>query len=295
MNSRVVKNISVIAGIIIGVGLILAIIGGMNGGFGTLNPTISRSISVKQFENIDVDVNTFNVELVEGKKYEVEYAYTFEEEKPIIEVQDGTLMIYSKPRYRLNLDIVSSISRIGSHKTQNIKITYPLDKKLGDVELKLDLGDCEIQGGYFNSLYARLDLGELQVIDSTMDTLNAKLSGGNCMITSVSATTGEIQMDLGNLTAKKFSASGLDISNSGGQVNLQGQFKGENTFNNDLGSLKISTNLPKKLYNYNLSTDLGGISIDGISGKGETVSETDAPNTIKVRNNMGDIQINFED
>ncbi|MEG2200366.1 MAG: DUF4097 family beta strand repeat-containing protein, partial [Anaerovorax sp.] len=289
-----VKNIAIVAGILVGIGIILTLVGGLNGGFWDSGQAVNKHVSVEKFKNIKVDVDVFSVKVVQGDGYQVDYSYTDKKEKPRIHVEGDTLIVDSqKGQHFFNFDLIGGLNLLKNHHRQEVVITYPRHVKLGNVTLAQDLGDCNIEGGSFDLLDVTLDMGDLALSSVFMDKFHLNMSKGDCTISSVKANKGKINMDMGNFTATAFMAKGLDILLSAGDLDLQGTFQGTNNLETDMGEINVDTDLPKSRYSYHFAVDMGDVTIDGNSAKSQSVVNINAPNQLNLTSGVGDSNVNF--
>lgn len=289
-----VKRVMLVASIFIVVGVIIAIIGSLNGGLNVSNQIVSDTISFKTFKNIEIDVDAFEVELIAGEAYKVEYAYLASSKKPEISVEKDTLIVHSKNnRKSLNFSLFDGFQLFNQREDQKIKVYYPKDIKLGNLKISQDLGDCQIDSGDFETMEILLDMGDLKIASVSTGILDVQVDLGDCTLVSVNAKESNFNMDMGDLTGEKLITQGMEAVLSYGDVELEGNFQGTSNITNDMGDVTITTHVSKESYNYDIHVDMGNASVDRKSVKNQTTVNNNASNHMNVENSMGDVDLNF--
>ncbi|MEL7654411.1 MAG: DUF4097 family beta strand repeat-containing protein [Bacillota bacterium] len=344
MNNSPLKGIAIIAAAMVVVGLTLTGIGfiaggnqpihfdsdGIHVGSGKVTDWKAETLSQKleSFSSINADLDIYDVDLIPSDKYAIEAVFNPEYGKPDFRIENDTLIVEAKnKKFHVDIDIFGFTNR----KNMSVKIYYPTNTKLKDVEIHVDASDLSVENLTAEKAEFDLDLGKLEISnisaknikvemdsgDCTMNkitaddlnvtndlgkttldggalkTLKIKSDSGDVTISDVTVDYGDLNLDLGKLTAKNLDSNGLKVKNDSGDINLQGTLLGTTDITCNMGKVTVEPGAPKDQFNYELKADLGKVTVGGESVSGSISSSAAAKNTLKVNTDMGDININF--
>lgn len=306
----ITKKIAIIATAMIGLGIILAIIGGMTGGMDPIHfgkdgftigygeRTILKDLKtekkrVNEFTNLEGNVELSDIEFVQGDEYAVEYTYNEHTIKPTISSNGTNLIINQKEHFYKKHHFLQGFHFLKNTDHSTIKIYYPKDASFHDINIQNSAGNVQINDAIAKKIELELDLGEATLSNVKADHLSISISAGNCNLSDVTTLKGDLSLDLGDLETKNFNSKDLEVEVDAGNANLQGTFTGKNIIDADLGEVVLTTTLPEKDYNYNVEVDLGDVEING-SKTSSLVKSSDAANHIKIESSLGDVKLNFQ-
>jgi hypothetical protein len=288
------------------------------------------SENLNSFDSIEADLDRYEVDLIPSDKFAIEAEYNKDIGKPEVKVENNTLTIKSRKNKFLNVDI-DLFGLTFNRDYQSIKIYYPKDTKwknlalqvgvsdldfdglnaekldlnidygklnlsnvnAGAVKVELDSGDCTLKNIQADDLNVNNDLGKTVIEGAKLKTFEMEADSGDVTITDITSDSSKLNLDLGKLTAKGLFSKGLKVTNDSGDINLQGTLLGTTDVTCDMGKVTISPGGSKDQFNYELNTDMGSATIGGDKVSGSIKSANSAPNTLKVKNSMGDINIVF--
>ena len=287
--SKGMKTFLTICGIVIGAGLILAMIGAALGGikglsgveekvpwvsFGGAGRIESQNISTGDFHSVDIKCGLGSVQFIESNQYGAEISYDEKRDTPLARVVNGRLTINASGERRawFNFDIFGGLS----YKDTAIKIYYPKGTSFNHVKVKNDLGKIIL-----NNVAA-------QIVD-----INA--SAGDVRINGLAAKHLNIESDLGDVTGSNVKTGGADVKISAGRIRMAGAFAGITKIDSDLGDCVLTTSIPKSSYSIDVSMDMGSCRIDGKKpGAAFKGGNPAAANQLKVKCSAGDAELKFQ-
>jgi len=303
--------------------------GGKNGG----GELVGFSQNIDSFRNIDVDLDIYEVDLVPGEKFAVQGDYLSKMGKPIIQVENDTLVIKSSRNkvFNLNIDLPGLIFDTNH---PHIKIYYPENTKLKDVVIRCDASDLGITDLVAEKAEFDLDFGKLELTNITADNITVDMDSGDCTMKNMKAAdkltitnnfgkttlegaemktlkvdadsgdvtlidttfdSGDLKLNFGKLTAEGMTSNGLKAESDSGDVNLEGKLTGLIDVTCNMGKVTVNPGAPRDQFNLELNADMGSVSIEGAQVSGSMASNNpSAKNTLKITTDMGDINVNFE-
>lgn len=307
---KITKITLVIAAALVAVGMVLAIIGGATGGMQSIHfdrngfsigpegdrymakDVITKREVQKEFKNIILDVDAYDVELVQGEEYAVQYSYYKKNTSPVVSVDGTTLNIKADEKERDGL--FDGLPLLGIKSGSKIKIYYPENAQLEVIEIDNGAGDVRVKNLGAKELDVSLMLGNVHISNVNVDKMELSLEAGDCNLEDVNASTADLSLKLGDLAAKRVNTKALDAENSSGQITLQGNFEGKTKVACSLGDVSLTTPLEESTYGYQLKVSLGDITINGNNVSSPSVKSADTLNQLQIKSSAGDIAVNFE-
>ena len=138
-----------------------------------------------------------------------------------------------------------------------VVITVPEEAELEDLTVYADLGDVELDG--------------------------------------IAVQTAELTLDLGSLTGRGVTVSrSADVEADLGDVELSGDLRGKTVVNASLGSVSLDLEGAESEYCYDLSVDLGKLTVNGRDFESE-VSGGRGDDSLEVYADLGDVNVTFSD
>jgi hypothetical protein len=323
---RVTKAIVITATAMIAAGMILSAIGLAFGGLNSINfgsrgfrisfetgPGGAREDAsqglYERFTDIDVDVDAYFIELREDDAYSVTIRNAYARELPVFDIEDGVLSVRDTARAREGGEhwllrgnwlwaLLNGHDDEGDIPT--LRITYPKEARLGDVNIEAAAGKAEISGLEAESLSVDCSAGSLEIDETDVRDLSVTMSAGECKIEDVRAESAVVGMNAGSFSAKGFDCGALTGNFNMGDADVKGRLRGDVDISADMGSVRLDTILPESNYQVYLNVALGSATVGGrkISGGGidsRFGGSDSAPYTIRVKAGMGNVEIDFAD
>jgi hypothetical protein len=319
---KAMKAIVIIAAAMIAAGVILCAVGLAFGGLrsvhfgprgfyidgstdGSGDGDISRRVD--DFDDVDIDVGAYAIVLREADAYGIEVRSLYTRETPEVRVEDGVLTVYgdrdaSRRGWRGVFDILPfAISGEGFDdldEAPTIVISYPRGARFGDVNVKSAAAGVDIEDIRARVLSVDCTAGRLDIEDAEADALRVSLNAGACEIENARVGEAVFDLDAGSLSARDFDCGNLDGSFHLGGVDVRGSLRGDVNITADMGDVSIETDLPKKDYRVELDVGLGSATVDGREASGVLAGaqygDSDSAYTIRVKANMGSVEIDFD-
>lgn len=284
------------------------------------------------FNSISVNLDYYDVDLVPGDKFAVEGKCFSQEGKPDISVENGTLTVKDTKHngVSINLDLPGLITY---NNQPVLKIYYPKDTAFKDIKIKCDTSDLAYEGLNADQIDFELDFGKLNLSNAKANNITVGMDSGDCTLknisaaekldisndmgkitleganskklkinansgdvslTDVTAENSEMTVDMGKLSGTGMKTNGLKATADSGDINLQGSLLGLTDITCDMGSVKVSPGGSKDQFNYELSTDMGSVSIGDEQASGTLkASNESAKNTLNIKADSGSINVNF--
>lgn len=241
------KRVLMIAGILLGVGLCLAVVGyGLGGrysfsidqnGFTLYDRQpggLTQSVPLEAFDTLDVQTRNLDIEWVASDHYEAVFTHTMERDALDIRQEGGRVTIRSpKPTFGLTFFWYFPQDRL--------TLYYPADKPLASFTLQHSNGSATLSAISAGTLDLQVDNGSLTLQQGAADVAKLDVSNGYTRLSDVRAqslnlhndngrvevgglTGGPAQMTVSNgaLTLSDASLERLTLSADNGDSNLQG-------------------------------------------------------------------------
>lgn len=338
--NKVVK----ISAAFIAIGIVFLVIGYCFGGFkaiyGNINgfhiaekkDMVSETKDVDNFENINIDVGSADIEIEKGEKYKIDMEYDKSVEDIAYNVSENCLYVSEKHKSNsiLNFDLFSINDTKNNGK---IKIYIPDKAVLSAIKLQLECGDITYRNISFvntdvvsnvgNVLMENMNCnninvhskcgdmifnninGDKLIMDSEYGAIKAKnikigdlistLKCGDMTIDNVTYENGKINNDYGDVKCTNIKSNGLDITDKCGEIDIDGELRGINEINSQYGDVNINTSLVEKDYSYDFHGELGDFSIDGKKyGEGVKKSNSSSNNSLTADCKCGDLNVSFK-
>lgn len=287
-----------------------------------------------EFHSIKADTNLSQVELVAGEKYAIEGVFDTANGKPEYAIENGTLIVEERNDMLFHAGIDINLGFKDNQEKPRVKIYYPKDAVLQDVNIKTAVSDLTFDGITAKSAKFELDLGRLELSNISADKVDISVGSGDCSLTGIKASDelkltnnlgrttisggetksleltaqsgdvilngttiekGGIQLNLGKLTGENLNTKGLTVKNQSGDIELSGTILGDTDISSNMGRVFLKPGAAEKEFNYELKTNLGRVETNGSESSGSLSVKNSAPNNIKVVAQMGDVIVEFND
>ncbi|MCR5672990.1 MAG: DUF4097 domain-containing protein [Lachnospiraceae bacterium] len=294
MNKAVKIILTVSLGILV-IGILAVILGIRFGGstnwgvdFGTMKYTdhssvVEKTIELKDFDYLTVDVSSMDILLKTGDSYKIEYKAE-EGREPVIEESNGKLKITQSPQSFRFFGI--NINSLDEYYT----ITVPEGAGQIDINAKTSSGD--IMTDHVNiSGKLHASSGDILVSNSEGKELDLSASSGEIKCDSVKADKVEIDVSSGEIELLRVFADDLKCETSSGDININETEVSDFDAHASSGEVTACLIGDEDDFSYELKASSGDIKLNGqkIEDKYEKDNGTD--NKIKIKTSSGDIDI----
>lgn len=269
--SKGVKTFCIVCAIIFGIGLIITGIGLAFGGTVAFKEGIvwdhgefktesqlcqTKTFNTNRFDSLNISTEYCDVEFVESDNndYKVVYTSYAGAGAPRVEVKNNTLFFEESDRHNEEDNNMGHIGFFANDSSPKILVYYPKNKTFDKVTIDVNMGSTSIYDLRFRS--------------------------------------GNIHTDFGDVEGTDIQAKDLTLEVNYGDINLDGVFRGKTNISNEKGDIEIYVNGEKNLYNYEVSTALGDVSVDD-NDCGDISVKNHANNSIYIENSMGDVELYF--
>lgn len=263
---------------------------------------IQDSMTLDEFDSMEIHADYADVELIYSNKFTIEYCVMGAYGEPVCEVKNGRLTFQeAKSSKYFNIGFFTASIGVGvSEPNYYIKVKLPKDTKLSEAVFDIESGNLDISSIQADTLNVKNEYGDVTLgqydgrkLDVLMesgilslDTVNASqtdLSNEYGKI-ELSKATGErlsIQMESCDLLADYIDYSGIEIINDYGKVDIKdaaGQSLtakmescdckidrldfSETDITNSYGDITLGLSGKIENYGYNLKTEYGTIRIE---------------------------------
>lgn len=221
--------------------------------------------SVDPFSRLDVDLSLGSVRIVYGEDYRVscEGAWTAGLD---CESDGDTLRLTGS---------VSEMELVSSGEQAVVTISLPEGERLERADLHTDMGQVEVD-------------------EVPVDRLTVDSDMGDVTLSAVAAEEMDLTLGMGALTAKECSTQrSLQVSNSMGNVTLDGAFLGQTECELSMGDLSLTTLGSREEYEWEIDVSMGEFRLDGEVQPGHS-ERSGGANQLELTNSMGDIEVFFQ-
>ena len=280
------KAVSTIAGICLGIGVLILIIFSATGGWNVVKGTWNNSSSSLSSEDIskdfDGDIHSLNLDfsygnitIESGDKFSLQADNVVEGSLKVIEVKNGVLTIrqelgqsWSVFGFNFNVNPGTNYN-FQSH----ITLTVPEDFEAEDFELSTGAGNVKIQG--FHAQKAKFDLG-----------------AGNTNVNEFSAEKISVSTGAGNLEMSDVQLNDLDIDSGVGNTTVDGIVTGDCDFDCGVGNMTLNLTGDIDDYNFDIDRGVGKVRINGESW--ERKHTDGAENNFNINSGVGSVDVNID-
>lgn len=233
------------------------------------------------FTSLEVELSIGDVTVSAGETYGIRLSNGSWELKYSLE--DGLLKVWDERPAGMQF----------SERGGSVEIFLPDGAELADADITSSMGGLELKNLRVENLTARADLGDITADGLRADSAVLTAECGAVNLTSVEADELEAELSLGDMTATGLAVTDrLTVTNSMGGVSLEGEL-GENvSVTADMGDISVVSSRAEQWYGYELSTDMGEITVNGQS-RGTSSSQKGEKGTMELHTDMGGITVRF--
>lgn len=270
-----------IAGSMIVIGIVLAIIGYASGGKWSIvinnsgihvpkeQSLVTNSYELDAFTNINLENEHGDVEILPSDSYSLEVS-SFETTDVTYEVKDGTLTVDAK-----NAQDNAITIGIKSFETPTIKIYVPKDTKLSNIALDSSFGDINLQNLNFKQL-------------------NLIVRHGDISMKKIVAGHTEITQSFGDMTLRQFSSTSFVAESEHGDIDIDGELNGKSTIDSSFGDIDLELLNKESELGLDLNMSFGEISFNDQSIEGDFSQAHNGDNQLQVSLSHGDLDLSLK-
>lgn len=256
---------------------------GLSGWSGTsgTETAAAEEAELAPFTSLEVELSNGTVTVSAGETYGIRLSSG--SRKLQYSLEDGTLKVWDE-----ELIGVQFSERGGS-----VEIFLPDGAELADADITNSLGSIELKNLSAENLTAQADLGDITAegLQAGSAVLTAECGAVN--LTDVEADELEADLSLGDMTATGLVITDrLTVTNDMGGVSLEGELGESVSVTADMGDISAVSSRAEQWYGYELSTDLGEITVNG-QNRGTSASQEGETGTMELHTDMGGITLCF--
>lgn len=210
-------------------------------GIGNSKYNIEESATLEAFDSITIDAAVMDLVVKEGSAYTLDYRGT----KNLVmsyKVDDGKLVITQKKKGNM----------IGNNSAV-MTLTVPADTQFERADIRIGVGDIDMNKQRVNTLDADIDVGDIEVESTVFDEVI-------------------IDSDTGDVDLSDCSFTRLDIVT-------------------DVGDVEVDSSIDISEYTYDLKTDVGEVEV-GAEEYGRKYKQDGKNGGIVIHGDVGDITVN---
>ena len=256
---------------------------GLSGWSGTsgTETAAAEEAELAPFTSLEVELSNGTVTVSSGETYGIRLSSG--SRKLQYSLEDGTLKVWDE-----ELIGVQFSERGGS-----VEIFLPDGAELADADITNSLGSIELKNLSAETLTAQADLGDITADGLRADSATLTAECGAVNLTSVEADELEAELSLGDMTATGLAVTDrLTVTSSLGSVSLEGELGESVSVTADMGDISAVSSRAEQWYGYELSTDLGEITVNG-QNRGTSASQEGETGTMELHTDMGGITLRF--
>ena len=279
------KKVLIIAAIVVGAGLLLALLAwafgaatslvlGRGGVVAVTHVRHEVDAALSEFDEIDLRLSVSTLTIRQGDSFHIEGSYYGREFNH--EITNGVLIVRGEEgTWTPGTQIGVRHPRSGS-----LTITMPEGTDLGDITLMVGVGNISLRELAADAVDISAGVGEISFRGTFSDSISISAGVGEI---DVNATgTGSVSMEAGV-----------------GDVSFRGTFAGTNTIEVGTGDITVEIFDSQDNYSYNLQTGIGQIQVAGARsrGPGGQMSQTvpDPTGSLRMQLGVGSISLDFRD
>lgn len=196
------------------------------------NTTVDEELP--EFDKIVIEAKFGDLEISYGDGYAVQMEYP-SKYMPDCSVEDNTLHITQSPSLKLSWN---------NHWSSDITLVIPRGVTLQSADIKMDLGNIELNEIAVETLSISADMGNVELDDCTIQTCTIEADMGNVELSDCTVENGTYDADMGN-------------------IELEGNFV-QITAECNMGAITVECPETKDT-RFHLECDMGDIEVNGTS------------------------------
>ena len=218
-----------------------------------------------------------------------------------VELSNGTVTVSSGEAYgirlssgsrKLQYSLENSILKVWDEELIGVQFSE-LGGSVTDADITSALGGLELKNVQVETLNIQADLGDITAegLQAGSAVLTAECGAVN--LTDVEADELEAELSLGDMTATGLAVTDrLTVTNSLGSVSLEGELGESVSVTADMGDISAVSSRAEQWYGYELSTDLGEITVNG-QNRGASASQKGEKGTMELHSDTGGSTVRF--
>lgn len=237
---------------------------GFKGGFHFGEDKMTNaSTDLEAFRAIDVDADMMDLSVEVGDRFYLDGKYT-DRLKFEYEVKDGVLYIEERNPRKAFLGGIRS-------ENCNVTLTVPKDAAMDSMEIKLAMGNVNVDG----------------II--SMD-CKALTNMGNCIFENCSLGEADIDTNMGEIRIKDTQLGEADIDNDMGTIKMERCIFQDLNVDNSMGDISIDANQSLDNYQIELKADMGEVRVNGQS-EGTKYRQSGNTGKLEASTSMGSVRL----
>lgn len=276
---------------------------------------VEDSMSLDAFTALDIHVGAADVDIREGDAYHLDYIM-YREDRPTISTKGGTLVIKSKEEQSYHFGVNFEFVEFGwnAEKRQpRLIVTIPKGTKLSAATILTESGDLELANISSDQISIRSESGDISLTGIDCSTMDVTLESGDAKVKECSFHSHKLLSESGDVIVTDVNCSDMDMTLESGDVRISecdfgsltllsesGDVKMEEVLVDNLeakaesGDVRVSLKGNQEEYGFDLSCESGDVILDRRNQGENFVYMVEKEKLIKIKNESGDVQINFE-
>lgn len=220
----------------------------------------------EDIDRISIDAQACSVAVVADRGVEgIVVSYEGSEEiMPEVSFENGELIVTQD-------DIPSN--RVSSRMFPTVTVRVGNDVEISDIDLAIDAGNLELTGVDVDDVTAAFDAGNIELRNANGRSLNLTADAGNIDLVNCGYDTIYVETDAGNIDIDDTDFENLDVYA-------------------DLGNIDVSGITNIDYYSFDISCEIGEVSVDGDRSGRSYTSEGTGTGTITAECSAGAISFN---
>jgi hypothetical protein len=240
-------------------------------------------VAVEDFDSLQIDVDSADVEIKQGDGYQVSYCLQKKEE-PSIVVKDGSLQVKSVSDSSFSIYFFPlSMGNFGwGNAGERIVVTLPAEKTLESADIQSDYGDITVQQVNIEKLELESGYGDISMQKVNIENLELKANSADAVFSDAilgdyhltcdygdvtfknsQCKSGEIKADSGDVVLQNFLGQSLSVKDDYGDVTLADCELDRLDVSCDDGDVDIALNGNLKDYDFDVSVSAGDFKLNG--------------------------------
>jgi hypothetical protein len=265
--------------IVIGIITICCIIGGsvyhllrwipgLSGIAGSDSNRVRYEEELEAFSGISIDGSVLDITIESGTEYRLSYDCV-SDLVPTVSVEQGVLTVKQPMSRSIDIGIINNHSEM--------TLTVPADCSLDSVRVFSDVGDISIDGLTASTASVSSDVGDITLTGCDFSQIDVVADVGDVELNNCSFDSGSADSDVGDILLTGCAFRQMELTGDMGDIEVLS--------GTDLSDAKLV-----------LETDMGEVSVNGISHKEsfqQERSDKDTDCSLTAETSMGDISVTY--
>ena len=250
---------------------------------------ITGSVDITEFNSLNVDVTSMEVEFKTGDKYAFEYT-VYDDDVPDVK-QNGQELTIKQPdhSYFIRLDLRG----INDHEKEKYIITVPKNDKSYELDYRASSGSLNVEDINISG-NVEITSGDVYFKGTASDDLTFKASSGDMNLSGSNISRFKSIITSGSINANNCEFDDINTKMTSGEMNITDSKCNTAFFDMTSGDVDLQLIGSEDDYSYDFDMTSGEVKLADVEFNGDYRKDNNTGKEIKIRMTSGSAVINFK-